>query len=507
MCMGAAPSPRRGGRLPQASERCARNATALIAALDGRRVAPGPAGAPHRGRRDVLPTGRNLFTADPRTLPTQTAMDLGGLAADEVIRALSADPRRDAARAGDRPVGQRDVAHRRRGDRAGPRLWAAGRPGTMATARVTGVEVLPTRQLGRARVDVTWRISGLFRDLFPAQIALLDAAVQAVAARDETDDENPLAAARRQRRRRRPRPHLRHRARRLRRRRRGPDRARADRAQIGTAYLDAASHAYGGADGRAARHRRARSPSASPAPICWCIRAMIPAAICSKAPRMLPSSAALRRPQPRSAARPNWSCSTSPIRSARARGRCRPRSPASCGPAPSTRASSQGRCATAPRGAAELAETVDRLVAFAQTTDAVPSALIDLVHDAYLADPQRARISAAGKSGGGARHRRAARQARAGAGFGIRAATTSMPTSRHCGGGWRMNADDRTASPRRLPGPVRSDADRRRLAGAARAPDATIGLDAFGGAVRGGAPPRQRHHRDHGARQHPGSRA
>ena len=59
--------------------------TALLAALDGRRVAPGPAGSPMRGRRDVLPTGRNLFTADPRTLPTLTAMDLGRLAADEVL--------------------------------------------------------------------------------------------------------------------------------------------------------------------------------------------------------------------------------------------------------------------------------------------------------------------------------------------------------------------------------------------------------------------------------------
>ena len=59
---------------------------ALIAALDGRRVAPGPAGAPARGRRDVLPTGRNLFTADPRALPSQTALDFGRLAADEVLR-------------------------------------------------------------------------------------------------------------------------------------------------------------------------------------------------------------------------------------------------------------------------------------------------------------------------------------------------------------------------------------------------------------------------------------
>ena len=92
-----------------------------------------------------------------------------------------------------------------------------------ASGRVTGVEVLPTAAMGRARVDVTWRISGLFRDLFPAQIALLDAAVQAVAARDESDEENPLAAARRagEAAERPPRPHLRHRARRLRRRRRG----------------------------------------------------------------------------------------------------------------------------------------------------------------------------------------------------------------------------------------------------------------------------------------------
>ena len=75
------PTIRCGEQAPQAER------AALIAALDGRRVAPGPAGSPTRGRRDVLPTGRNLFTADPRTLPTPTAMELGRLAADEVVRA------------------------------------------------------------------------------------------------------------------------------------------------------------------------------------------------------------------------------------------------------------------------------------------------------------------------------------------------------------------------------------------------------------------------------------
>src|SRR4029077_4962071 len=64
-----------------------------------------------------------------------------------------------------------------------------------ATGRITGVEVLPPVAMGRPRIDVTWRISGLFRDLFPAQIALIDAAVRTIAARDETADENPLSAA------------------------------------------------------------------------------------------------------------------------------------------------------------------------------------------------------------------------------------------------------------------------------------------------------------------------
>ncbi len=170
---------------------------ALLAALDGRRVAPGPAGSPSRGRRDVLPTGRNLFTADPRALPTQTAMDLGRLAADEVVRAhLQAHgemPRAvviDLWGSATLRTGGEEIAQ-------GLALMGCRPIWDHATSRVTGVEVQPTAAMGRARVDVTWRISGLFRDLFPAQIALLDAAVQAVAARDETDDENPLAAARR----------------------------------------------------------------------------------------------------------------------------------------------------------------------------------------------------------------------------------------------------------------------------------------------------------------------
>src|SRR5580698_7513265 len=156
---------------------------ALIAALDGRRIAPGPAGSPTRGRRDVLPTGRNLFTADPRTLPTPTAMDLGRLAADEIVRAHLQNhgelPRAvviDLWGSATLRTGGEEIAQ-------GFTLLGCRPIWDYASGRVTGVEVLPNAAIGRARVDVTWRISGLFRDLFPAQIALIDAAVQAVAAR------------------------------------------------------------------------------------------------------------------------------------------------------------------------------------------------------------------------------------------------------------------------------------------------------------------------------------
>ena len=63
------------------------------------------------------------------------------------------------------------------------------------TGRVTGFEILPLSELGRPRIDVTLRISGMFRDAFPDQIDLINSAVRAVAALDEADEANPIAAA------------------------------------------------------------------------------------------------------------------------------------------------------------------------------------------------------------------------------------------------------------------------------------------------------------------------
>ncbi|HTI00209.1 MAG TPA: cobaltochelatase subunit CobN, partial [Acidisoma sp.] len=152
-------------------------ARALLDALDGRFIPPGPAGAPTRGRADVLPTGRNLTSFDPRLIPTPSAMVL----AEKAARALLARHRQEQ---GDWPrslvldlwgsatmrTGGEDFALALilLGARS---LWDSG------TGRVNGFEILPLAELNRPRVDVSLRISGLFRDAFASQIVLFDQAV------------------------------------------------------------------------------------------------------------------------------------------------------------------------------------------------------------------------------------------------------------------------------------------------------------------------------------------
>ncbi|MBN9511321.1 MAG: cobaltochelatase subunit CobN [Alphaproteobacteria bacterium] len=170
-------------------------AAALLTALDGRFVPPGPAGAPSRGRTDVLPTGRNLFAVDPRTVPTRAALLLAERAAEQLLRRHVQEhgewPRRlvlDLWGSATMRTGGEDFALALVLMGARP-TWDEG------SSRVTGIEILPLALLDRPRVDVTLRISGLFRDAFEAQIALFDSAVRAIAARDEAAEDNPLAAA------------------------------------------------------------------------------------------------------------------------------------------------------------------------------------------------------------------------------------------------------------------------------------------------------------------------
>jgi cobaltochelatase CobN len=255
-----------------------------------------------------------------------------------------------------------------------------------ATGRVTGIEVLPCASMGRPRVDVTWRISGLFRDLFPAQIALLDAATRLVAEREEDGDENPLAAAARVA--------------------RGGRLDRifgnapgaygagaedllgcdTDEADIGAAYLAATSHAYGGAEGegrpdvgfakQVASADLLLHPSNDPTrdllegaeDVAHIGGFAAAASLLGRAPDFVVLDTTnpgqpRARTLPQALARIVRGRATNPL-------------------------FIEGMMRHGARGAAELAETVDRLVDFAETTGAVSSALFDLVHETYLADPE-----------------------------------------------------------------------------------------------------------------------
>ena len=166
----------------------------LLTGLDGRFVAPGPSGAPTRGRPDVLPTGRNFFSVDTRSVPTAAAWQLGWKSAGLVVERYAQEhgnwPRALAVTA----WGTSNM--RTGGDDIAQALALLGVRPTWDEhgGRVTGFEILPVTVLGRPRVDVTLRISGFFRDAFGNLIELFDKATRAVAALDESEQENPLAA-------------------------------------------------------------------------------------------------------------------------------------------------------------------------------------------------------------------------------------------------------------------------------------------------------------------------
>jgi cobaltochelatase CobN len=166
----------------------------LLSGLAGRRIAPGPSGAPTRGRLDVLPTGRNFYSIDNRTLPTPAAWNLGRVSADEVLKRHMQDHGRHLKVIGLSAWGTSNM--RTGGDDLAQALWFMGAKPVWdpMSWRVTGYEILPLAAIGRPRVDVTLRISGFFRDAFPAQIELLDQVTRAVAKLEEPDSDNPLAA-------------------------------------------------------------------------------------------------------------------------------------------------------------------------------------------------------------------------------------------------------------------------------------------------------------------------
>jgi cobaltochelatase CobN len=164
--------------------------SALIGGLNGQFVEPGPSGAPTRGRLDTLPTGRNFFSVDNRSIPSPAAWALGKKSAQALIE-------RHLQEYGDYPqqlglsvwgtatmrTGGDDIAQAFALMGIKP-VWAKG------SQRVIDFEIIPAMLLRRPRVDVTLRVSGFFRDAFPNVMKLYDSAVRALVGFDEPGERN-----------------------------------------------------------------------------------------------------------------------------------------------------------------------------------------------------------------------------------------------------------------------------------------------------------------------------
>ena len=162
----------------------------LLRGLDGRFVPPGPSGAPTRGMANILPTGRNFYSVDPKTIPSPSAWETGKALADALLEKYLTEEGAYPEMVG--LVVWGTSAMRTHGDDVAQILALLGvRPVWQPESRrVQGLEVIPVSELGHPRIDVTVRISGFFRDAFPNLINLLDQAVELAASQDEAPEEN-----------------------------------------------------------------------------------------------------------------------------------------------------------------------------------------------------------------------------------------------------------------------------------------------------------------------------
>jgi len=161
----------------------------IAKAMDKQYISPGPGGTLTRGKTDILPTGRNIYSIDPRKIPTKTAYRIGVRLADEILKKSLAEENAYPEKIG--MVLWSLDAYRADGEQLAQILYLMGaRPVWNESGLVTGVEPIPLHELKRPRIDVTVRTSEIFRDTLPNLVELLDNAVVMIAALEENDADN-----------------------------------------------------------------------------------------------------------------------------------------------------------------------------------------------------------------------------------------------------------------------------------------------------------------------------
>ena len=163
----------------------------ILHALDGEYVAPGPSGAPTCGMADVLPTGRNFFGVDPRIMPSQAAWHNGKKLAEAVISAYIADEGRYPERIG--MVFWSGNNMRTKGlDIAEVMALLGVEPVWEQNGRIKCCKVIDLAELKRPRIDVTLRISGMYRDSLYDTVKFMDTCIKTVADLPESPEDNYL---------------------------------------------------------------------------------------------------------------------------------------------------------------------------------------------------------------------------------------------------------------------------------------------------------------------------
>lgn len=158
--------------------------------LSARYIVPGISGSPHAGGVSLLPAGVNFYGIDPRRLPTRTAWEVGKELGDQVISQYIESEGRYPESVG--MVFWSGANMRSHGQCIAEFLYLMGirpiwEPGSLYVKRM---EPIPLSELQRPRIDVTARISGLFRDTMPAAVSLMDRAVLLAASLAENDEDN-----------------------------------------------------------------------------------------------------------------------------------------------------------------------------------------------------------------------------------------------------------------------------------------------------------------------------
>ncbi|MCW4006374.1 MAG: cobaltochelatase subunit CobN [Candidatus Bathyarchaeota archaeon] len=164
-----------------------------LSGCSGGFVPSGASGSITRGLADILPTGRNFYSVDPRAVPSQASWRVGKALADSLLERYLQDEGKYPESVG--IVIWATDTMKTKGDDIAEILYLMGvRPvWEESSGRVVDVEAIPLDELKRPRIDVTVRMSGLFRDTFPNIVHLIDQAVLLVASLKESHQQNFIA--------------------------------------------------------------------------------------------------------------------------------------------------------------------------------------------------------------------------------------------------------------------------------------------------------------------------